>query len=153
MHTMAAIDKLQRLKFEDSRQRYPDVPESWIPRPRYSDKTANGLSHMIISWIRLHGGQAERISCEGRVIDNRRRFTEAIGRARVIGNIKRIPSSMQRGASDISGIVNGKSIRVEVKICNDRQSEAQVEAAGGIYFIAKSFGDFVNFWEGLVNGG
>ena len=155
---MVAIDKLRRLKFEDSRQRYPNVPESWIPRPRYSDKTANGLSHMILDWIRLNGGQAERISPEGRILDQRRQFTDSIGRVRVFGGIRRIPSSMQVGTADISATINGQSIKIEVKVGHDRQSAAQrryqkqVEAAGGIYFIARNFEDFVRFFNKFING-
>ena len=155
---MASISELQRLKLEDFRQRYPNVPESWIPRPRYSDKTANGLSHMIISWIRLHGGQAERISCEGRVIDNRRQFTDSIGRVRVVGRVTRIRSSMQRGTADISATINGRSIKLEIKIGHDRQSEfqqkyqKQIEAAGGIYLIVRNFEDFVRFFNKFING-
>jgi hypothetical protein len=48
-------------------------------------------------------------------------------------------------------------VKIEVKIGKDRQSEAQkryqenIEKAGGIYYIAKNFDDFVEFFNDFVN--
>ena len=155
---MTAISELKQLKFSDSLLKYPEIPESWIPRPRYSDKTANGLTRMLLDWIRLNGGQAERISPEGRILDQRRQFTDSIGRVRVFGGVRRIPSSMQVGTADISATVNGRSIKLEIKVGHDKQSAAQrryqkqIEAAGGIYLIVRNFEDFVRFFNKFANG-
>ena len=53
------------------------------------------------------------------------------------------------GTADISATFNGISVKVEVKAGNDRQSDAQkeyqrrIEAAGGIYIIARNFDGFI----------
>ena len=53
-----------------------------------------------------------------------------------------------KGTADISAIIKGRSVKIEVKIGRDRQSEAQkkyeesVNKAGGQYWIAKDFDGF-----------
>ncbi len=46
--------------------KYPNIPGHAIPQAKYTDKTANGLTKMIIEFIKLSGGQAERINTMGR---------------------------------------------------------------------------------------
>ena len=60
------------------------------------------------------------------------------------------------GSADISATIKGRSVKIEVKIGKDRQSEAQkryqenIEKAGGTYYIAKNFDDFVIFFNEFV---
>ena len=60
---------------------------------------------------------------------------------------------MQRGTADISCTIQGKSVKIEVKVGRDRQSEAQckyqaqVEASGGVYYIAKDFESFYQWFN------
>ena len=60
---------------------------------------------------------------------------------------------LETGSADISAVVFGRAVKVEVKIGTDRQSEAQrcyqsaVERAGGLYFIAKDFNTFVEWLD------
>lgn len=142
---MKAIDTLRSMDLEDKRRNYPNVPEYALPRTLFTDKTANGLTKCIIRFVRLSGGQAERISVEGRVIDSRKSVTDVIGRRRTIGSVKRIPSSAQKGSADLSATIQGKSVKIEIKIGRDQQSldqreyQRQVEAAGGIYIIVRNF--------------
>lgn len=147
---------IQRLKFlanEAVKIKHPEIPEKWLPPQRYSDKTANGLTKCIIHWIRLNGGQAERINNTGRPIDNRRVVTDVLGHRRVIGSIQWIPGTGTRGTADISATIKGRSVKIEVKIGRDRQSEyqlryqAEVEASGGLYFIATSFDQFYQWYN------
>jgi hypothetical protein len=62
---------------------------------------------------------------------------------------------MQKGSADLSIIIRGHAIKAEIKI-KDSQSEyqkeyqRQVEAAGGIYIIIRSFDEFLNFYNQLV---
>jgi hypothetical protein len=48
-------------------------------------------------------------------------------------------------------------VKIEVKIGKDRQSDAQkryqenIEKAGGTYYIAKNFDDFVDFFNEFVS--
>ena len=149
---MDPIRELEWLAFENDQQRHPTVPKYAIPQRRYEDKTANGLTRCIIDYLTLMGFHAERINVTGRIIDGRRTYTDVLGRLRTVGAVTWAKGSMQRGTADISATVNGKSLKVEVKIGRDRQSEAQrryqaqVEAAGGVYYIAKTFPGFYNWF-------
>ncbi|HJY63731.1 MAG TPA: hypothetical protein VJ455_06205 [Ignavibacteria bacterium] len=62
---------------------------------------------------------------------------------------------MQPGTADISATIAGRSVKIEVKIGRDKQSQKQkeyqrqVEASGGLYFIAKSFDQFFTWYNEL----
>ena len=153
---MKAIDSLRSMDLEDKRKNYPNIPEHALPRTQFTDRTANGLTKCIIRFVRLNGGQAERISVEGRVIDSRKTVTDVIGRRRTIGSVKRIPSSAQLGSADLSATIQGKSVKIEVKIGRDQQSpsqreyQRQVEAAGGIYIIVRNFQQAYDWIQGFI---
>ena len=93
--------------------------------------TANTLTKQIIKFVQLNGGQAERVNNIARKIGNR--F---------------VKSNMTKGTADIHCTIKGRSVKIEVKIGNDKQSDAQklyqqsIESAGGIYYIAKDFDSF-----------
>jgi hypothetical protein len=61
------------------------------------------------------------------------------------------------GSADISATIKGRSVKIEVKIGKDRQSEAQkkyqemIERAGGVYIIAKNFDEFVEWYNNFVS--
>jgi len=137
-----SIDELKTLKREAIRAKYPTIPDHAIAVPKYSDKTSNGLTKMICDFIRLHGGQAERINSMG-IYDPAKRHWR--------------PSGSRKGTADISGIFRGKSLKIEVKIGHDRLSIYQVEygreviAAGGLYFVATSFEQFTKWINKTFN--
>jgi hypothetical protein len=60
------------------------------------------------------------------------------------------------GSADISATIKGRSVKIEVKIGKDRQSEAQkryqenIEKAGGTYIIAKDFDSFVEWYNQFI---
>ena len=120
---------------------------------KYRDDTANGLTRLIIDHIKLHGGQAERVNSMGVPLDKRRLVTDILGRSRMIGSVEWRRSGGTMGSADISATVKGKAVKIEVKIGHDRQSPAQkeyqrqVEQAGGLYFIAKDFTAFVQWYR------
>ena len=128
----------------------------YVVKTKFTDKTANGLTKAIIAWINLNGYQAERISTTGRYVDNSKIVTDVLGNQKKIGSGKYIKGTGTNGSADISATIKGKSIKIEVKIGKDKQSEAQIkyqqmiERAGGIYFIAKNFNDFYDFYITLV---
>lgn len=132
------------------------MPADYVVKTKYSDKTANGLTKAIVKWINLNGYQAERISTTGRWIDNSKIVTDVLGNRKKIGSGKYIKGSGTKGSADISATIKGKSIKIEVKIAKDKQSDAQkeyqqaIERAGGIYFIAKDFSSFFEFYTTLV---
>jgi penicillin-binding protein-related factor A (putative recombinase) len=138
MKKITAIEELKALYNIENTKKYPSIPQHGRVTPKYADGTANGLTACVIAWIRLHGGQAERISIVSRKVQG-----------------KFVHSAMTVGTADVSGIYQGKSLKVEIKIGRDKQSDAQkeyavsVEKAGGIYFVATDFDMFVDWWKGL----
>jgi Holliday junction resolvase len=147
-----AIRLLERLANEEARRRHPDCP--FLAPRLYSDKTANHLTRAIIDFLRLTGNQAERISSSGRYLDNSKVITDVLGSKRRVGSGRWIPGSMQKGSADISATINGRSVKIEVKM-KDKQSpdqkryEEQVIRAGGLYWIARSFEEFLTFYNSL----
>ena len=141
--------ELMRLK----RLKYPSIPAECLAPITHTDKTANGLTKAIIAFIQLNGGQSERINTMGRPIDRRKVYTDTVGLTRTIGSVEWIPGTGTKGSADISATIKGKSVKIEVKIGADRQSEAQrkyqqdIEQAGGLYFIAKDFTSFVEWYK------
>lgn len=120
--------------------------------PKYTDKTANGLTRMVTDWIKFNGGQAERINVTGRFI-KAKMVTDVVGFKRQVGNDKWIKGNGTVGSADISATIKGRSVKIEVKIGRDRQSEYQkqyqesIERAGGIYYIAKDFDSFYEWYN------
>lgn len=135
-----SIKTLQQMLIDEQAAAHPNFPRAYIPIPKHTDKTANGLTQCIMDYIRLRGGQAERISIMGRPTET------ATG-------IRWDKSHMTRGTADISAIVGGRAVKIEVKKGRDRQSEAQrcyqsdVERAGGLYYIARDFDSFVEWYN------
>ena len=108
--------------------------------------TANELTRSIIYFIIRQGWQAERISITGRPIKQMDYKGRCIGYT--FGS-----SHMTKGTADISATIRGRSVKIEVKIGADRQSDAQrkyqadIERAGGLYYIAKDFESFVEWYN------
>lgn len=146
--------ELGRLAFEEACRKHPSVDPRYISPRKYRDDSANGLTRCVIDWIRLNGGQAERINCAGRYVDNTQVFTDVVGRTRSIGTGQWIPTSGQKGTADISAVIKGRAVKIEIKM-KDRQSEDQkryqeaIERAGGIYIIVHSLHEFVEFYKSL----
>ena len=139
-----AVKDLERQALDHFRREHPDFPEYAIPSQFYRDDTANGLTRCVIDFIRYNGGQAERIATTG--------MPEQRG-----GRIVWRKSNATKGSADISATIAGRSVKIEVKIGLDRQSEAQrryqatVERAGGLYFIAKDFTSFIEWYSKTFN--
>lgn len=152
---ITTLKQLSEAERAQRRLKYPSLPEAALTWTKYSDKTANGLTKAIIKYFEIEGGQAERISVTGRVIDKRKVVSDVLGHKRVIGSTQYIPSSMRKGSADISCIFKGKALKLEVKIGRDRQSDnqkkyqADIEKSGGIYWIVTSWEDFINKIQSL----
>lgn len=154
---MTALNKLKELKQKQLREQYPNVPSHAVSVPKYSDKTANGLTKCIIEYLTLLGWQAERINTMGRVIDNRKQITDVLGQRKTIGSTTYIPTTGTKGSADISATIFGRSVKIEVKI-NDRQSDAQkkyqqqIERSGGQYWLVRSFDQFYERLNNYLSG-
>lgn len=148
-----SIKDLERFAFQKIKKKHPSNP--YPPKPQYKDNTSNGLTKCVIDFIKFLGYQAERINSMGRPVDQRKTVTDVIGRTRTLGDIKWIKGNSKTGTSDISATIKGRSVKIEIKcrVTGDHyQSEGQkqyqkeVEAAGGIYVIAR---DFEGFYQWL----
>lgn len=143
-----AIQRLTELALDEFKRKYPNVPDYATTVPKYSDKTANGLSRMITDYIIFIGGICERRSNTGRRIDSTKIVSDVLGRKRIIGSVKWIPGTGRNGTSDLSGVYKAIPLAIEVKIGKDKQSPAQkkyqedFENAGGWYCIARNFETF-----------
>lgn len=119
----------------------------------HRDDTANGLTRCIIAYILNKGGQAERINSMGIPIDTRQQVTDIMGHRRTIGSMRWRRSGGTRGSADISATIRGRSIKIEVKVGKDRQSNAQrqyqasIEQAGGLYYVAHDLTSFVKWYR------
>lgn len=97
---------------------------------------ANELTKQIINHIVKCKGHAERVNNISRQIKGRW-----------------VKSNMMRGTSDIHAIIKGRAIMIEIKIDKDKQSiyqkayQLSVEKAGGIYYIAKDFDSFYEWYN------
>jgi len=140
------------------RAKYPNLPEYALTVPRYTDKTANGMTKAIIDYLKFEGWQAERISVTGRYIDQSRTYVDILGHHKKIGSGKWIPTSGQKGTADISATIKGRSVKIEIKIGKDKQSndqltyQKQVEDAGGVYFIARDWKGFIDWYKTIADG-
>ena len=152
-HKSDAVKLLELLAFSAKRKKYPNIPIDYMAPVTFRDDTANGLTKCITSFIQLKGGQAERISTTGRPIDRQTTFSDVTGRTRTIGRIEWIPGTTTNGSADISATIKGRSVKIEVKIGRDHQSQAQKDyeqaiiKAGGVYVIARSFESFLTWYN------
>lgn len=120
---------------------------------KHRDDTANGLTKCILAYIKYKGGQAERVNTMGIPKDNRKQVTDIMGHCRTIGSVEWRTSGTTKGSADISATIRGRSVKIEVKVGKDRMSAAQrqykasIEAAGGLYYIARDFTGFVKWYN------
>jgi len=129
------LKELAALANKLNAEKHPDLPPFALVKKRFKDVTANELTKTIIFdmyWVR--GGVAYRIN-NGATYDQK---------------LKTYRKGVQRrGVPDIIGIIDGRFFGIEVKIGKDRQSEHQkeieeeIKKAGGVYFIAKSYDDYL----------
>lgn len=154
------LKELNKLTIERFELLYPAVPKYALPKPKYTDKTSNGLTKCVIDFINLNGYQAERINSMGRQIDERKTIKDVLGNERTLGALKWIKGSSQVGTADISATIKGRSVKIEVKCMatNDNyQSSGQIdyqlkiERAGGVYVIARTFEDFYNWFTKFID--
>jgi len=129
------LKELAKLADKINAEQHPDFPPYALVKKKFNDTTANDLTKTIVfdmKWVRE--GVAYRIN-NGAVYDKKK----GVYRKGV----------QRRGIPDIIGIINGRFIGIEVKIGKDRQSadqkevEKEINDAGGVYFIAKSYDDYL----------
>ena len=150
--------KLQALELELLKEKYPTIPESYIPKTDWKDNSANSLTKCVIAYVQYMGGQAERISSQGQYKEGAK---IQVGSGE-IAHTKQLPGKWTpgqstKGTADISATIRGRSVKIEIKQ-KDKQSEAQkqyqkaIERAGGVYIIVRDFDSFVEWYEKFTLG-
>lgn len=143
-----AVKDLEQRIMAATAEAHPTFPQSYVPRKPLRDDTANGLTQCIIKFLTLEGAQAERINTMGRVIMQPKHVGPVVKMAP-----KYIPTNGTKGSADISATIQGRSVKIEVKVGRDRQREDQriyqaaIERAGGLYVIAHDFTQFLQWYN------
>jgi hypothetical protein len=144
---------LQRMEREQQRAKYPNMPEHALAGTNWQDNSANALTKSIIGFLNMSGHFAERINTQGTYRQGRK-LKVGEGTRQMPG--KYVPTTGVKGSADISCTIKGRSVKIEVKFKNDRQSEdqkkyqVQTEAAGGIYYVARDFDSFKEWYDELI---
>jgi hypothetical protein len=139
------LKDLTELKFKQDREDRPSVPTYAVPRTVYTDKTANGLTKAIKTFCDIKGVMCQRTGSEGRYRPGKN-YVDVIGRTRIMKGTY-LPGQ-NNGQGDLCLTIKGKVHWVEVKIGRDVQSEVQkdfeamVKRAGGVYVVVKTWEDF-----------
>jgi hypothetical protein len=140
---------LHEMKLQRYAITHPNYPQDYIPKTMYKDSTANGLTKAICDYINYNGYQAERINTMGTAREKKTTAGKVIG-------VTWTKGTSTAGSADISATIKGRSVKIEVKIGKDRQSDAQkryqenIEKAGGTYIIAKDFDSFVEWYNQFI---
>ena len=149
--------KLKALELETSMAKYPSMNPKYLPSTEWADNSANSLTKSIIFYINATGNQAERIGNQGQYREGAK---IQVGTGE-IEYTKQLPGKWTKGqgtkgTADISATINGKSVKIEVKYGRDIQSQVQkdyqnkIETAGGIYYIARDFDTFIEWYNTLT---
>lgn len=119
------------------------LPKYAIVKPSFKDSSANELTKSVVwDFVNVRGGAAYRIN-NGAVYDAKRKAYRK--------------GSVRKGVPDIIGVIQGIFFGIEIKFGNDRQSadqrtvQLEIEAAGGYYFIAKTYEDYLNKINEIIN--
>lgn len=150
---------LKALELEDLRLKYPSIDEKYIPYTKWADNSANALTKCVIAYITFMGGQAERISSQGQYREGAKIQvgTGELAHHRQLPG-KWTPGQSTKGTADISSTIRGRSVKIEIKYGKDVQSQVQkeyqasIERAGGVYIIVRTFDEFVEWYEQFTEG-
>ena len=150
--------KLKALELESMKLKYPNTNESYLGLTNWKDDSANSLTKCVIAYITYMGGQAERISSQGQYREGAKIQvgTGELAHTKQLPG-KWTPGQSTKGTADISATIRGRSVKIEIKQ-KDKQSDVQkqyqaaIERAGGVYIIVRNFDDFVIWYESFIIG-
>ncbi len=127
----------------------------------------NALTEQVMEYIQASGGAARRVNVQGRYVEGET-YIDALGRTRLTKG-SWIPSGMLPGFEDVDAIKMcrnpnpyalrqfiGVKVAVEIKRGKDQHREAQkkrqaeVEAAGGVYILARELEQFKLEWDAIT---
>lgn len=100
----------------------------------FRDDKANNLTKLVCAWLKMNNYFAARVNTTGT-------YNAKLGRF--------IKSGSTNGMADVTSVINGKHISIEIKAGKDRarpdqlKVQEQIRAAGGKYIFIYSFDDFI----------
>ena len=137
----AALIAFEKEYNDAQAQKYPHIPPECRVRTTFRDNTANGLTRAIIAHLQMHGYFAGRVNTTG-IYDHRTGLYRT--------------TSARKGMADISAVINGRSVQLEIKAGKDRprtdqmQVQREVRAAGGVYEFIHSFTEYIELYNRLT---
>jgi len=130
------LREISDLRLEQSREKFPNIPDHARVRHTYKQSDTNSLTQAIIDLIILkYRGYAVRINTQGQWSEKLKMWTK---------------STTRKGTADIHACINGRHYSIEVKTGRDtmsdeqKQTQADLERAGGVYILARNVDDVVN---------
>ena len=138
---MNALQHLCQLADQRKAERSPNFPAKYIPRSKYSDRDANGLTRCVVDWLTLNGHFATRLSSTGIYREDLKKF---------------VPSQQRAGMPDVLAVVNGHALFIEVKAGKDYVSTVQQNThkaladAGAWVYVARNFQHFYDWFTNLT---
>lgn len=133
---------------------YPSATKDfgWL-NPKYPDiRTSNGLTRMILYFLKWEGWRATRVNTQGRLIDKIER--QESGTELIVKGW--IPTTTRRGTADISATIKGRSCMFEIKAGRDKPREHQLREqeierqAGGVYEFIYTPEEFFELYDKLL---
>ena len=137
-----ALKELEKEFHAQKKLSHPTVPEYALLTTKFSDDSANSLTASIMAFLKLKNCFGARVNTQGN-------YSQRLG--------KFITSGSTKGMPDISAIVKGRFVGIEVKFSKDVQSDRQkviqqqIEEAGGLYYIARDFESFQAWYNENFN--
>jgi hypothetical protein len=119
-----------------------------------NDATANGLTAFIENYLKFTGCYSNRINVQGRVIQTKDVKTPL---GVIKGKSVQIKSSTKKGSEDIDTIINGYSVKIEIKVGKDTHKTHQiahgekVKKAGGSYFVVRDVATFFSIYDKIMS--
>ena len=151
--------KLKALELEALRLKHPTIDQKYLAFTNWKDDSANSLTSCVIAYVQYMGGQAERISSQGQYREGAKIQvgTGELAHTKQLPG-KWTPGQSTKGTADISATIRGRSVKMEIKYGRDVQSQVQkdyqasIEKAGGVYIIVRTFDEFVVWYESFILG-
>lgn len=116
----------------------PDFPEYARVYTKFRDDTANGLTACILAHLKFTGNFGARVNSTGI-------FDRKTGKYR--------KSQATAGLADVSAIIGGTPVQIEVKAGKDRPRASQLKvqsdyrAAGGVYEFVHNFAEYLAIYK------
>lgn len=138
--------ELRQLKLDYLKRTAPDFyrlsgGERMKLKP-YTDQATNGLTNAVYDWLKYNNHWVNRINTTG------------VAR-KINGKLIYTTGSTNRGTADLSALIAGKLVQIEIKCAatKDRMSKYQVaekeriERSGGIYIVVSSMDQFAAWYQ------